>query len=334
MVLDRAVIMNWIYLLLGLGAIVGLLYYYFGVGRSQYTASAMVAGPISLSAETQLLKSADAELFYMKPEGTFQGFFYLNAMNRTGTYTSCGTNPNQPSCTDGTFAPCPCGGSARNDCITSCAHPGYEHLISIAGIAKIEVLTVPDASRQGKAMAQLVITTEGPRTDNTSGKQTYIETIPLPSIPMQKWTMITICREGRRYDVYYDNTLVVSKKTLYMPVTDPISTNLKGILSGSSALAGEVALVDVESRRYTMSEVAASFSRKADTRGSPYVASNFTAGYGDSAGFIPTYAGAASLFSALRASIPSVNPCPEGNCLNVPVVRPISSTYDWTTSYA
>lgn len=330
--LDRAVIMNWIYLLVGLGILVGLLYYYFSGGGKAVTVSAMSTGPTSLKGEVQILKMADAELFYARPEGSFQGFFYLNAMNRTGSYTTCGTNPNQASCTDGTFGICNCQGSALNDC-SVCKHVGYEPLISIAGVASVEVLTVPDASRQGKAMAQLVLKTEGPATSGSStNRQTYIETVSLPYIPMQKWTMITICREGRRFDVYYDSALVVSKKTLYMPVSDTMNTNLRGIVSGSEALTGEVALVDLENRAYTMSEVAAAFARKADTRGAPRVSSSFTAGYRDSAGLMPSHTG--SLLSLLQVSLPSVSICPEGNCFNAPTVRPASAIYDWSTSYA
>jgi len=331
-VLDRAVIMNWIYLLVGLGILVGLLYYYFSGGGAVATVSAMATGPTSLKGEVQILKMADAELFYAQPEGSFQGFFYLNAMDRTGTYSTCGTNPNEASCTDGTFSICSCTGSALNDC-TVCKHVGYEPLVSIAGLATIEVLTVPDASRQGKAMAQLVLKTEGPATSGTAGlRQSYIETISLPYIPMQKWTMLTICREGRRFDVYYDSALVVSKKTLYMPVNEVTNTNLRGVVSGSDALTGEVALVDLENRAYTMSEVAAAFSRKADTRGAPRVSSSFTAGYRDSAGLMPKHAG--SFLGSLGLSIPFVNICPEGNCFNAPTVRPASGLYDWSTSYA
>jgi hypothetical protein len=334
MVLDRAVIMNWIYLITGLAILIGALYYYFG-GGARLTASAMSTGPTALTGAVEILKSEDAALFYTKPEGSFQGFFYLNAMNRTGTYSTCGTNPNQASCTDGTFAPCPCGGGSRNDC-SVCKHVGYEPLISIAGVATVEVLTVPDASRQGKAMAQLVLKTEGPAPttagQSSTGRQTYMETISLPYIPMQKWIMLTICREGRRYDVYYDKALVVSKKTMYMPVTETINSNLKGVISGSEALTGEVALVDLENRLYTMGEVASAFGRKADTRGAPRVSSSFTAGYRDSAGLMPNYSG--SIFGTVGSALPTVNMCFGGTCFNAPAVRPASSIYDWTTSYA
>ena len=41
----------------------------------------------------------------------------------------------------------------------------------------------------------------------------FEETIPLPELPFQKWTMITIAREGRRFDIYYNGKIVTSKRT-------------------------------------------------------------------------------------------------------------------------
>lgn len=325
---------RWGLILLGLGIVGALLYYYAAPSKGKQV-SAMFTGPQSLKGETSILKQADAELFYASPEGTIQAFFYVNTVNRTGHYAPCGTGAGQASCADGTFGPCPCGGSALNDC-SQCKHIGYENLFSVADVLRFEVLTVPDASRQGKAMAQITIKTVGPRPTSASasagGTQTYIETIPLPQIPMQKWIMLTISREGRRFDIYYDKALVVSKKTLYMPVTSTIDTNMRGVLSGSDSLAGEVALLDVESRRYTMGEIAVAYVRKSDTRGTPYVSSEFTAGYRDQAGLLPNYSD--SLFGTFRAAIPSVNPCPSGKCLDMPAVKPASPIYDWSTSYA
>ena len=41
----------------------------------------------------------------------------------------------------------------------------------------------------------------------------YIETFVLPPLPFQKWTMITINREGRRFDIYYNSTLYNTIRT-------------------------------------------------------------------------------------------------------------------------
>jgi hypothetical protein len=48
--------------------------------------------------------------------------------------------------------------------------------------------------------------------------QHLMEAIPLPAIPLQRWTIITIVKEGRRFDVYYGATLQTSKLCDYVPV--------------------------------------------------------------------------------------------------------------------
>jgi hypothetical protein len=324
---------RWLLILLGLGLVAGLLYYYF-TPKEDKIVKAMFTGPQSLSASSKpILDQAAAITFFGSPEATINGFFYVNKLNRTGEYAEAGS----ASYADGTFGPCACVGAALNDC-TPCKHAGYAPLLSIAGVVTLEVLTAPDASRQGKAMTQLAIKTQGPRPTTAAAgtvdtaKQTYVETIVLPPLPLQKWVMVTIAREARRFDVYYDRALVASKKTLYVPVYTSSDTTSTGIVSGSAKLAGELALVDVESRRFTMSEVAAVYGDKCDTRGTPYVSSQFAAGYRDDAGLLPSHSD--SLLGTFGASMPSVSLCPAGGCLDMPAVRPPSPLEEWSTEYA
>lgn len=62
-----------------------------------------------------------------------------------------------------------------------------------------------------------------------------MEIIELPPIPKQKWVFIAILREGRRFDVMYDNRMVASQRLEHYPVvvSSPISIGNKG-LDGSA----------------------------------------------------------------------------------------------------
>ena len=208
-------------------------------------------------------------------------------------------------------------------------------VFSISGIVSLEVLNAPDASRQGKAMAQLIIKTEGqPVQQGSSSSQKYIETITLPPIPLQKWIMVGVAREGRRFDVYYNDTMVLSQKAMYMPISNISNSSFSGITSGSAGLVGQLALVNVYNYRLSSSDISAKYSEFADTRGRPYINTTATTASGpDITGLNPEYKSALTLSSFLPP-MASFNLCPSGGCLTPPAIKPASPLYDWTSSYA
>jgi len=65
---------------------------------------------------------------------------------------------------------------------------------------------------------------------NDTGKLKY-EYLELPPIPKQKWVFIVVLREGRRFDVMYDNKLVASHRLEHYPViiSSPLSVGSKGL---------------------------------------------------------------------------------------------------------
>jgi hypothetical protein len=76
------------------------------------------------------------------------------------------------------------------------------------------------------------------------------ESFDLPNIPKQKWMFIAILREGRRFDVIYDNQIVASHRLESYPViiSSPLSVGNKG-------LSGSVVHVIVHGTRLTPNEV-------------------------------------------------------------------------------
>jgi hypothetical protein len=82
-----------------------------------------------------------------------------------------------------------------------------------------------------------------------AGKMEY-ETIELPSIPKQKWVFIAILRDGRRFDVIYNNRIVASQTLANYPtvISSPLSV-------GHSSLDGSVIHIIVNNKRLSLQDV-------------------------------------------------------------------------------
>lgn len=326
---------QWLALFTGVLIGVILFFYYSPAYVPKITAAA--PGPYDLSKQKTIIEEQDTTPYYSDTNGSFSAFVYLNPINRTGAFAPCGANPNQSSCQDGTFKICNCD-TTTSDC-SVCDHTGYSNVFNISGIVGLEVLVAPDASRQGKAMAQLIVKTEGPPLNSGSSSvtrsisQKYIETLTLPAIPLQKWMFVTVARDGRRFDVYFNNTIVLSQKTLNMPISNVSNSSMNGVTSGSPGLIGQLALANVYNYRLSTRDVSEKYSQYADTRGRPYL--NNTGNpmnLSDVGGILPTYA--STFTSAIFGYIPSLSLCPKGGCLNPPAIRPASPLYDWSTPYS
>lgn len=248
--------------------------------------------------------------------GTLQAFIYPLQPQKTGTLTMCNpsgsANPGEPDCATGQYNLCRCTAS---DC-SPCAHSGYVNVINVSNIYRLEILAAPDASRRNAAGAQFVVRTVGlahplnaNRIEDTSqpkAQTIFEETIPLPNIPFQKWTFVTIAREGRRFDIYYNDSLVVSKRTQYVVDT---SIGFGPIIAGDPSLVGQITGVKSVSEKLTESQVAEVYKQSADTTGKPYISETL-----NMKDYLPT--------------------CEGGECVTGPSVRPTSPLLDWETPYA
>jgi hypothetical protein len=76
------------------------------------------------------------------------------------------------------------------------------------------------------------------------------EVIDLPSIPRQKWVMIAVLRDGRRFDVMYDNKTVMSHRLKNYPVIISNPLNV-----GNAGLDGSAIHVVINNRRMNPLEV-------------------------------------------------------------------------------
>ena len=258
-----------------------------------------------LSLPATLFDTSAVNLFETDTAATFQCMFYINPLQRTPTAMMCGTEGN-PDCHTGRFNTCVC----TDDSCVNCNRNGYIPILQIGDSCSLEILQAPDAGRQGKTMAQLAIHTHANSPDGilTSGVDS-VEVFPLPALPLQRWVMVTIVREGRRFHIYYDNGLVLSQQTEYYISTTKTG---RGISCGSAMLNGKATLATLLYSAQTGSEIAAKYSEITDTRGVPYLQS--------------------TIFKNIPKKISTI--CPSGACNQEPTMRPAQPWLDWDTDYA
>lgn len=226
-------------------------------------AVATFPGPFELAGRSTAVRSNDfgtptqASAFLRNGAGTFQTFVYLDTIAKTGEYMPCGSSPAEPSCDSGLYRTCEC--ESKTAC-QQCVHKGYKTLFSLYGVYTLEVLNVPDASRPNAVAAQMAIHT-------TSGSSLFKETVALPALPLQKWTMVTVVHEGRRLDVYYNDKLITSATLENMISSE--NYNMTYVDVGDSGLTGVMTLLRFYEGAATGYQVNSQYVSQVDTRGSP-----------------------------------------------------------------
>ena len=291
-------------IVVGIVVISVLLYF---ILRPSTAEQPTVVGPLQLSSKSIAISQSgfssinSSVAFLTDGEGTFQCFVYLDQLSKTGEHIDCGQNTNQPSCDTGLYNACTCRTSI--DC-TNCLHSGYKQLLSLYGVYSLEVMNVPDASRPNSVAVQLAIRTN---TEDLSGEKiSQIETIPLPPLSQQKWTMITISREGRRVDVYYNNMIVSSTKTTNMICV--ANVNGSPVTIGDSGLSGQIGILSFFLNRLSIQDISSGYAKNTDTRGNPIQIST------DKAQFTQTFSSGVNTNSLLHRL------CLDGSCLSLPQV--------------
>lgn len=117
----------------------------------------------------------------------------------------------------------------------------YTPLLQVENNWYLEI--APASPNRGQSAVRLRIKT------NDGGNLTQ-EIIELPQIPKQKWVFIAILRDGRRFDIIYDNKIVASQRLQNYPVV--ISSPLA---VGNTGLAGSVIHIMVNNSRLTPTAV-------------------------------------------------------------------------------
>ena len=333
--------MTWLIGILISLVVITLVILYFFPNLFAKSVQTSATGPYELSKVNTLFTSELCQQFQSSFAASLQGFFYIVPLQRTPTALPCNT-PGNPSCEDGRFKKCQCKTEFCSDCVRN----GYLPILKLADILSLEILGAPDAGRQGKAMAQLVIKTQsnvdasGNYVDasgnNVSTSVKYIETIALPPLPLQKWVMISIVREGRRYDIYYNNELVLSKKTDFEIADIVTKDNVK---LGNPGFYGTSGLMNISMKSMSGMDVARVYSSYTDTRGVPLLSIPSTDISKSTSPTTFSYSmPSINISPPTLPSLPSLglsfSVCPSGSCVSTPTFRPAKPWLDWDTTYA
>lgn len=166
-----------------------------------------------------------------------------------------------PSCTDATYKTCTCSATDCTGCgITSNTY--LTKLLSIGDVFEFWASGYTSANDKPHVPAILKIRTAQDTTHN------FMESISLPAIPLQRWTVVTVVKEGRRYDVYYGEKLVVSKLLDYLHVVPSSGSDWK--INPMPGWKGKIGLFTGIPKAQTKEDIHNDVSSLVNTRGVPF----------------------------------------------------------------
>jgi hypothetical protein len=198
-----------------------------------------------------------------------------------------------PSCSDYTFKICSCTDVSCSNCTLTdgASQGGYLSKLLYMGDV-MELWTSGYTSQNDKPYIPAILKLKTAK----DASNYFIESISLPAIPLQKWTIISIVKEGRRIDVFYGSTPVASSYCTYVPVPANRSDNL---YAGNTKWKGKIGLFSGKTAVQTSDDVMRDVSSIVDSRGSPLYLEKMTFDF--------------------DISLPS---CILGNCNVLPTVKP------------
>ena len=212
-----------------------------------------------------------------------------------------------PNCDDYTFRPCKCSGTDCNNCTLENTSKGYlSKLLNIGDLVELWASGYTNQNDKPYIPALLKL-----KTAATNSKYT-VESISLPAIPLQKWTVITIVKEGRRFDVYYGAKLQTSKLSDYVPIPPDIAQPQQWF-AGNTAWKGQIGFFMGFDKAQTAKDVMADVETLVNSRGIPYYMDNID----------------------LTMPFPSMDGCIFGNCgSSLPDVKPANPFSKYSTSFS
>ena len=262
--------------------------------------------PLEASSDTIVLTHKDAP--WLTGPCSIRFMIFLEHAPRTLQKVDCinvGATTNtefKPSCADNAFPMCTCSGVDCSRCDTS-ASQGFLHKI-LSKSNLVELWLSGYTSENDKSKADTLLKIKTAKSTNTY----YMEAVELPAIPMQKWVMITIVKEGRRIDVYYGEKLAASKLLSYIPVASEGATEWK---AGNNNWRGKIGYFVGVEKVQSSEDVRKDVESMLNTRGEPL-------------GYDP-------LKTEFTFSLPD---CLFGNCNKFPQVKPMNPFAVYVSSVA
>lgn len=226
----------------------------------------------------------------MKTPSSLRFAVYIQSAPKTISTVDCvnivETTSLKPSCSDYSFTTCTC--NASTDCSNCIPDKYLRPLLSLGSF--VQLMVSGYVSQSDKPLVSTLLTVK-----TASGSASHIESISLPAIPLQKWTVVSLLQEGRRMDVYYGTVLVASTYLKYMPV--PAYMGDSWMVGGMAGWVGKVGLFSTSLSAKTSEDVAQDVAQIVDTTGMPY----------------------SNLDFSFDLSIPS---CLFGTCSGLPPIKP------------
>lgn len=163
-----------------------------------------------------------------------------------------------PSCNDYEFKMCACN---TTDCTRCSLQSTYlSRLLNLSDV--FELWASGYTNQNDKPFVPAILKIKTIRDPSSH----FVESVSLPAIPLQKWTFITVVKEGRRIDVYYGSNLVVSKLLTYLPASPPSQMNW---YAGNSMWNGQIGFFHGFIGSHSSSQVNSDMKSILNTRGIP-----------------------------------------------------------------
>jgi hypothetical protein len=174
-----------------------------------------------------------------------------------------------PNCTDYRYKRCACTGTNCGNCSLDSSASGYlTNLVSVGDYMQFWASGYTSQNDKPYVPAILKVRT------GKDGSQHFMESISLPAIPLQKWTIVTIVKEGRRFDVYYGGKLQTSKLTDYVPIPPDSVLNWSAVPNGATGWNGEIGFFMGYNKAYYSDDVLNDMQSLLNTRGIPFYVEN------------------------------------------------------------
>lgn len=197
---------------------------------------------------------------------TVRFFLFLNSVNRT--------QQQAPDCTATPYLPgCPTLESGSYKCTTDCTTENEtiqnSYLKSIFKLdgGTMEFMVHDGVTNEQASMipAYLKVKTGYSSTGGSTDKS-YLEGVSLPAVPLQSWTMITIAKDGKRIDIFYNSKRVASKVLQYPPIDASLSTSY---MCGNPSTEGTIGYTQWSKGVKTREQIAQEYTSLTNTKGVP-----------------------------------------------------------------
>ena len=254
----------------------------------------------------------NADLSWTNEPSSIRFAIYIKEAPRTINKVECIADASPtiafaPSCTDYSYKSCSCAASDCTRCgLDNSASSYLSKLLNIG--TSLELWASGYTSQNDKPYIPTLLKI---RTASDSS-QHYIESINLPALPLQKWTIITIVKEGRRFDVYFGEKLVTSKLCDHVPYPPG---SMDAWLAGNPKWHGKIGLFVGTKKAQSSADVAADVESLVNTRGEPYFLNDLNLSFSD--------------FTNFSLNMPS---CIMGNCNSLPAVKPLNPFASYVTN--